>query len=438
MPATHPQFSSERLERALGYIDAYWSRLERFGPHDEGTLLGVPRPYFVPSAEARGGFNFEEIYYWDTYFIAQGLIGTRREGAVMGLANNLISLQKRFNIIPNAGRSYFTGRSQPPLLTSLIFEVYQAEGNKHWLADALDAAKEEYRTVWLGTRHPNWRQVFHGLSRYYDVNVLHDLAEAESGWDMTTRFNRECLSYIPVDLNALLYKYERDFETGAMILGYLEEAREWAKRALKRKAMMRKYLWDEEKGFYFDYNYLTGKRSNVWSLAGFYPMWAGLDGPKTAARVVRQLDRFEYSGGLSATAAKPLVAMTLPAQWAYPNGWAPLHLIVCEALERYEYHREADRIARKWLRNNLERFEATGEFMEKYNVVDRADEPAPGVYPSQTGFGWTNGVFRRLAITYLRPDELPKNLQLRQGSLQRSLGALPALLPRFSLKLLKR
>ena len=56
-----------------------------------------------------------------------------------------------------------------------------------------------------------------GLSRYYDINMLHDLAEAESGWDMTTRFNRRCLDYLPVDLNSLLYKYETDFTKAAKL-----------------------------------------------------------------------------------------------------------------------------------------------------------------------------------------------------------------------------
>lgn len=39
--------------------------------------------------------------------------------------------------------------------------------------------------------------------------MLNDMAEAESGWDMTPRFNRLALEFLPVDLNTLLYKYEK-------------------------------------------------------------------------------------------------------------------------------------------------------------------------------------------------------------------------------------
>jgi len=402
-----PQFTPHQTAPAIDHIDDYWKRLERFHPNDQGTLVGVPRPYFVPSAANDSGFAFEELYYWDTYFMARGLIGTSRQRLVKGLADDLISLMERYHVIPNAGRTYFTSRSQPPFLTSLILEVYALEGDKRWLERAMDVAKDEYRTVWMGTTQPNWRQVFNGLSRYYDINVLDDLAEAESGWDMTTRFNRECLSYIPVDLNALLYKYEIDFAAVAQVLGDAEEAGEWKKRAARRKAMMRKYLWNEDKGFYFDYNFMTGRQSEIWSLAGFYPMWSGMDGQGTAARVYEQLERFEAAGGLTTTAKQRLPRSTFPTQWAYPNGWAPLQLIVTEGLERYGFHTAAERVARKWLRTNLTKFEQGGQFYEKYNVIDPAGEPSPGVYPSQVGFGWTNAVFSQLVKRYLRPEEYP-------------------------------
>jgi alpha,alpha-trehalase len=402
------QFTPERLKPALTYIEGYWRRLEKFNPHDDGTLVGLPRPYFVPSVNTGAGHQFEEIYYWDSYFTAQGFLGTHREHLIEGLVDDLMTLHRRFRIIPNSGRMYHTGRSQPPFLTSFIMMVYRIERDKRWLQQAMSTAKDEYRTVWMGSTHPNWRQVFNGLSRYYDINVLDDLAEAESGWDMTTRFERKALSYLPVDLNALLYKYERDFEEAAKILGDREEATEWSKRSTARKSMMMKYMWDEEKGCYFDYNFMTGKRSPVYSLAAFFPMWVGLDDAENAARMMETLEKFEYDGGLVTTAKKPVIHSALPPQWAFPNGWAPLHLVAVEGMERYGYHDAAERIARKWLYANLVRFEDTGDFFEKYNVVDIHDEPADGVYPLHVGFGWTNAVFVRFCQKYLRPNEVPE------------------------------
>lgn len=46
----------------------------------------------------------------------------------------------------------------------------------------------------------------------------HLLAEAESGWDFTRRFNARCESIAPVDLNCLLYLSEKTIANGYKIL----------------------------------------------------------------------------------------------------------------------------------------------------------------------------------------------------------------------------
>ena len=257
-------------------------------------------------------------------------------------------------------------------------------------------------------KKPNERQVYKGLSRYYDINYLHDLAEAESGWDMTPRFDRKALNFLPVDLNALLYKYESDFARAARIFNDKRGAAKWEDLAAVRKKNMDKLMWDRIRGLYYDYNYVKKKRGNVSSLATFFPMWAGMVDEKQAEALVKALRRFENKGGVATTDALPLgqfVLGSMPTQWAYPNGWAPLHYIVVKALERYGYHQDARRVAMKWLKTNLQWFNQERVFLEKYNVVSPEKPPVKGVYPSQTGFGWTNAVFERFCQDYVdRPE----------------------------------
>lgn len=38
-------------------------------------------------------------------------------------------------------------------------------------------------------------------------------------------------------------------------------------------------------------------------------------------------------------------------------------------------------------------FKSTGKMFEKYNVMDIEVESGGGEYPTQDGFGWTNGVY---------------------------------------------
>lgn len=393
---------------ARKYIATYWQQLERFHPKDDESLLGLPHPYLVPSYDATARFDYNELYYWDSYFMVQGMLDADHKDLVVGILEDLISLFERFNIVPNASRTYLTGRSQPPFLTSFIFDVYDAYAmDKAWLKRVMAVAKREYEVVWRGTRKPNVRLVYEGLSRYYDVNYLHDLAEAESGWDMTPRFGRKALSYLPVDLNALLYKYETDFARAAGILGQTHEQEQWLAAAHERRNTMNHLMWDRIRGLYYDYNFKKHRRGTISSVATYFTMWAGVASEHQAAAMMRALHRFDHKGGLSTTDDRPLsyqLPGSMPVQWAYPNGWAPLQYIAIKGMERYGYHEDARRVALNWLRTNVDWFSREHVFLEKYNVVDPGKPPLKGVYPSQTGFGWTNAVFERFCRDYIDTD----------------------------------
>jgi alpha,alpha-trehalase len=393
------------VARARKYIVDFWPRLTRLHPKDDDTLLGLPKPYLVPAYEEAHEYDFNELYYWDSYFMVQGLLDAEHKELTVGILEDLLSLFTRFKVIPNASRTFLTGRSQPPFLTSFIWDLYDTyKLDDKWLKKALAVAEDEYHTVWMGATKPNVRQVYRGLSRYYDINYLNDLAEAESGWDMTPRFNRRALEYVPVDLNALLYKYEIDFARAAKQFGDKRRAAEWATAARHRKATMDELMWDRSRGLYYDYNYTKEKRGNVSSLASYYAMWSGLASEEQAKAMVRALRRFEAKGGLATTDTLPIgqyVLGAIPTQWAYPNGWAPLHFLVVKGLQHYGYNQDAARIAGKWLKTNLAWFEIHGVFLEKYNVVQPDKPPVKGVYPSQIGFGWTNSVFERFCQEFV-------------------------------------
>jgi alpha,alpha-trehalase len=195
------------------------------------------------------------------------------------------------------------------------------------------------------------------------------------------------------------------------LIGDSRKAAQWEMAADERQKTMNELMWNNLKGLYYDYNYAKEKRGSVSSLASYYPLWAGMVDAKQAQQLVKALRRFEQRGGLTTTDTPPftqvvpgagsILPAAIPVQWAHPNGWAPLHFLVIKGLQRYGYHEDARRIAMKWLRNNLIWFNEHGVFLEKYNVVSPGKPPAKGVYPSQTGFGWTNAVFERLCQEYI-------------------------------------
>jgi alpha,alpha-trehalase len=379
------------LAPALRYVEAYWGRLIRRVPRQQGTLIALPRPYLVPA----DGPMFQEMYYWDSYFMALGLPGTEYESLIFDMLENLAYLFRKFGIIPNGSRYYFLSRSQPPFLSSLILLAHRLKrergepGADRYLKGMMRLAEREHDTVWCGTEQPHRRQVFAGLSRYFDINFLDMLASCESGWDHSTRCDDRWLSHLPVDLNSILYAREMDFAATAQILGQPKRAERWRQRAAERGKTMRELMWDEGEGFFLDYDWVNRVRNPHVSLAGFYPLWAGVATEEQAHRMVAKwLAKFELPGGLVTSFEEKA-----GRQWAYPNGWAPLQWLVAAGLDRYGHAGDARRIREKWCELCSRTFLTTGTMWEKYNVVDIASEPETGLYGSMAGFGWTNAVF---------------------------------------------
>jgi alpha,alpha-trehalase len=235
-----------------------------------------------------------------------------------------------------------------------------------------------------------------------------DRAMRESGFDVSFRFGpygAETHHFAPVCLNSLLYKTEKDLEQMSVALGRKDEARRWAAKAAERRERMQKYFWDERQGLFFDYNFETHRRSSYEYATTFYPLWAGFASKEQARAVAANLRLFEQPGGLAMSRYES------QAQWDYPYGWAPIHLLAIEGLRRYGYGRDADRITEKFLSMVLDNFRTDHTLREKYNVVTRssATHIVAGYTQNVTGFGWTNGVF--LELLHQSPPELVARLR---------------------------
>ena len=106
------------------------------------------------------------------------------------------------------------------------------------------------------------------------------------------------------------------------------------------------------------------------------------------------------------------------AQWDFPYGWAPIHLIAVQGLKRYGHNAEADRISFNFLHMVLEDFERTKTMFEKYDVVTRVSKTRirVGYKENVIGFGWTNGVF--LELLHQLPADLADKLGRHRAAKQ--------------------
>lgn len=259
-----------------------------------------------------------------------------------------------------------------------------------------------------------------------DEYFLHDRGVRESGHDTSYRLEGVAANLATVDLNSLLYKYESDiaqiirrffndrlaippeFQTNENRLDKMETSAVWDRRAKTRRAKMEKYMWNEQKGMFFDYDTVKKHRTSYESATTFWTMWAGVATPRQAAALVlNALPKFEAYGGLvsGTEESRGEVGLNRPnRQWDYPFGWAPQQILAWGGFIRYGYVEEAQRLAYKWLYMVTKAFvDFNGVVVEKYNVTRQLDpHKVEAEYGNQganfkgvprEGFGWVNASY---------------------------------------------
>lgn len=377
----------------------------------ENGLIGLPYPYTVPSV-AETNF-FQEMYYWDTYFTCKGLELLGRWELIKNNTDNMLYMIDIYGYMPNGTRECLFGRSQPPVLSLMVRDVYDHYKDRVWLIGAYKMLGKEY-DFWM-----NKRITPTGLNRYggdiEDIKPYADLfrervqtvpkdlddttvgehciALCESGWDMNPRLGWESFNYVSPDLNSLLYMLEKNMAYFADILEN-GESNIWESRAEKRRELMNKYLANDE-GLFYDYNFKSGKPNDIYSVAAMYTMFAGVADEKQAKAMVENLNRLEQKYGITACEKYDTASRF---QWHYPNGWAPLHYIAVKGLDKYGYKEDARRIAEKYVTLAETVFEKTGNLWEKYNVVNGSTDVIDGnngcTMPAM--IGWTAGAYLTL------------------------------------------
>jgi alpha,alpha-trehalase len=413
------------------HIDALWAQLERRSPTvpPYSSALPLPEPYVVP------GGRFRELYYWDSYFTMLGLAQSGRQDVVQDMISDFGGLIERYGHIPNGTRTYYLGRSQPPFFFEMVAlsqpQDPAAAWARHlpqlrreyayWMAGAagLKAGGARRRVVRLpdgavlnrywddvaAPRDESWREdtALARSSGREPQQLYRDIrAAAESGWDFSSRWLRdpqslasiETTRIIPVDLNSLLFGLEQAIRAGCERAGDRACVVDFTHRAAARHRAIDRYLWNPQQRLYSDYRWSDGRRTAVLSAATLYPLFESLASTVQAQQVAAVIrDSLLARNGLATT------RVMSGQQWDAPNGWAPLQWIAVRGLRDSGAGALAAVIACRWLVNVTTAYQHSGRLVEKYDI-DTDGGGRGGEYPLQDGFGWTNGVTRRLLALY--------------------------------------
>ena len=419
------QLETDTTKTMYEHIDLMWDKLKR-GPDvkiPNSSRIALPKEYVVP------GGRFQEIYYWDSYFTMEGLLVSGKWELAKSLVDNFAYLINTLGFIPNGTRDYYNSRSQPPFFPMMVKALardkpemilyYLPELQKEYdffmAHDSIDrpygadnhvvqmiggGLMNRYFDTAVKPRPEAYKEDVHLASSITTSNEKQELysnlrAAAESGWDFSTRWfakkddfsSIKTTSILPVDLNCLLYQAELLLASGYQQRGDKELAQSFRNKANQRRQLIDEYFWDEQAGFYKDFEFRRAELMPDYTLAGMYPLFFGIASPPKAERVKKVLlEKFLKPGGLVTTLYHS------GQQWDAPNGWAPLQWMSVYALLNYGYKKEAKDIMERWLALNEKVFKNTGKMMEKYNVEDLSLLSGGGEYETQDGFGWTNGV----------------------------------------------
>jgi hypothetical protein len=215
-----------------------------------------------------------------------------------------------------------------------------------------------------------------------------------------------------IDVSSEMVMFDRDLAAMADMLGKKAEAVKFRKEADETAVLINKLMWDAEKKFYFDLT-VEGKRAPVKSVAGFWPLIAGVCDKQQAAALVEQLKNPRTFARLHRV---PTVAADEPgyeSTGGYWRGavWAPTDTMVIRGLERYGYNDLAREIALNHLMNMGQVFEKTGTVWENYAPDKSEPGQLDGRQVARDFVGWTGIGPIMYLLEYgvgLKPDG-PKN-----------------------------
>lgn len=434
----------ENLIRIARQLNSEWKNIYvKQRDLEEGqytTMIKIKSPFIIP------GDRFKEAYYWDSYWVIEGLVRNGMQKVAKGMVENFISLIEDIGFIPNGLRKYYLNRSQPPYFPQMLFTLYRHlpwEEVEDIIKRGLNAAVIEYEFFMREKSEKIVKDRKTHILNVYKVKDTTPRAEsysedrttaeenkaraekyrrrseeiyselkagAESGWDFSTRWLGLCgqldsiriSKRIPTDLNAMMYANECIISKLYEIVEGRDSknSQDFKRKSEERIDAINSVLWCDREGVWNDYDIDTKEHTS----SGFYasnvmPMCYGISPPKDKDVTVYNIlnmfveDMFGHPGGMPVSGAKN---KNSTLQWDYPNVWPPLVHVVALFLERIGEHEMALHMAKSFLENISVSTSVVDEqkrgIFEKYSCENAGYPGYKGEYTAQKGFGWTNGV----------------------------------------------
>lgn len=249
----------------------------------------LPCPYNSPNTGI-----YSDFYYWDLYFINKGLLLSKMPKQVENNIKDMVYFVNTLGYVPNSSAGDMRNRTQPPVLTLCVWDLYQYLQDKNIINNYIDALLKEHdffqkrRMTNIGLNSymcDDKTNSYESIMNHYkylcnrvyeysdDPKIQYEIgrdiiAVAESGLDFNARFKTKdrlmaASEFAHLDLNCWLFVVEIRLGEMLSIIGRKEESNQFKELAKKRKELINKYFFDEKQGMYVDYHLGDGTHSHV-------------------------------------------------------------------------------------------------------------------------------------------------------------------------------
>lgn len=308
--------------------------------------------------------KYVAAYLWDTAFIAQAWMHWDPKIA-QELIRYLLRFQKKSGIVHHAVlellvKPFPYADSQPPLLAWTSWRIFQRSQDLAFLRGVYPGLKRYHEWLKKNRRHPDglyfWKHPY------------------ESGIDNSPRFTNRSESWMDdttklasVDISSYMAQGMESLEKIARVLGYEEEALNFAKEYAHLKRIMNETFWDETDGTYYDYDYRRKSLLKIDTVSSFTPLVAGIpDAPRARRLIERALDPARYNTLIPFPSVSRADPRFVKDMWRGPV-WINMAYYSVLGVDRYGYHAEAAMLARKISTGVYETWKNRGTFYEFYD-----------------------------------------------------------------------
>lgn len=297
------------------------------------------------------GYPDATLFDWDQYF--EGLIQLYLDWPTVYATNAIRIFLDRQDAAGYIGRAVpdrWPGDMVKPFLAQLALAAFHKDGHLEWLRGEPYRRMKLYVEHWFHAKDPRGA----GLSVW--ANAGH------TGMDnQHDRAGRRKENFCEgIDLNAYLVREAEAMSLLAGTLGETADAVHFREMSQGRAETVRRELWHEEDGFFYDRDARDGSWLRIKHVGAFAALWAGIATEAQAKRLVKEhlLNEKEFHRPWPV----PALAANEPGYFAgfdaddHPrccswraHTWIPTNYYTVHGLRRYGFHDAANHIVeRTW------------------------------------------------------------------------------------------